>query len=308
MKSLASLATALICASTAQAAELPVKLPDGASWTLQVERERSRERGSRPPQASKLVTEMRLSWRAEGDDGGGRLTATTVAADAGPLAAPEDVMAALGQARPVVMDVDAALTPERIRNWDEVRGDLEAAVAKLAPDPKMTEMAKGLFGGLSDVQAAQVVMRDLGLVAIGQGTALELGDAFDYEDRLPNPLGGPPIATKGRFELVSFDAAKGEAVVEWRQAFDPDAAAASLAVALEALMAQASPEQAPRVKSAFEGAKVDRKDHCRHQIHVPTGLAVRVACTSTIDVTVQGETGRNVDRWTITQTLPRTSP
>ena len=304
MRTLAALALTA-WAPAALATELPVKLEDGATWTVTVSRERERTRSSQPPQASRLVTAMRLTWAAKGDDGG-QLTATTVSAEAGPLAAPEDVMAALGQARPVVMDVDAALTPERIRNWSEVRGDLDAAVAKLTSDPKVAATAKGLFAGLSDAQAAQVVMRDLGMVAISQGTALDLGKPFDYEDNLPNPLGGPPIKSKGRFQLISLD--PGRAVIEWRQAFDPVSAAASLTMALEALMQQASPEQAPRVRDVFEGARVDRSDSCRHEIDVPTGLAVRITCSSTIEVTAQGETGRNVDRWTITQTLPRTSP
>lgn len=304
----AAIALALAAwAPAAMAAELPVKLADGATWTVTVARERERTRSGQAPQASKLVTTLQLTWTARGEDGG-QLRAVTVAADAGPLAAPEDVMAALGQARPVIMDVDAALTPERIRNWDEVRGDLEAAVAKLTGDPKMAATAKGLFAGLSDAQAAQVVMRDLGMVAISQGMALEPGKPHDYEDNLPNPLGGPPIKSKGRFELISFEPAKGQAVVEWRQAFDPASATASLTVALESLMKKASPDQAPKVRKAFEGARVNRKDSCRHEIDAATGLAVHVTCTSVIEITAQGQTGRNVDRWTITQTLPKTNP
>lgn len=300
------LAAALAVAATPALAEpLPVKLADGATWTLTTERVRERQRGSEPVQNASVKSSAQLTWTKAGD--GGRVTTRILSAEAAGASTPE-LAGALGLDRPVQTSVDEALVPERIENWDEVREGLLAAITKITPDPKAAETAKGIFANLSAEQAAQVILRDQTLAAIGQGSDLELGKPVEYDDRLPNPLGGPPIQSAGRFELTAYDAAKGQAVVTWRQAFDRASATQSIAAALEAMVAKAAPDQVDKLKTAFKDAKVDRTDTCRHEIDIASGLATRAVCDTTIDIVVQGEAGRNVDRWTISQSLPKTNP
>jgi hypothetical protein len=292
-----------VAASPALAQPLPVNLDDGAAWTMTVERSRE---GDAPAQAVTVKSSSALTWKKVGE--AGELTTEITSTDAGAA----EIAGALGLAhRPVRAAVDPALAPERIENWDEVREGLTKAMAKAVAGPKAAEaveVATGVFAKLSAEEAAQVILRDQALAAISQGLDLELGQPVDYDDLLPNPLGGPPIKSQGRFELVSYDAAKGRAVVTWRQAFDQASATSSLLAAAEALLAQASPDQVDKLRATFQGAALDRLDTCRHEIDIPTGLAVRAACDTTIDITLQGETARNVDRWTITQSLPRTRP
>lgn len=296
---------ALSTAAPAVAAELPVTLKDGATWTMTVSRERERQRGTAAPQVARFITSNQIVWRTHKD--GDRLTTRMTEAKVDG-AGSEALLAALGQEKPVELDVDESLTPERIRNWDEVRGGLEAFVAKSVNEPKAVDGVKALLGGMSPELAASVVMRELALVALGQGTALEVGQPLPYEDALPNPLGGPPIQSQGAYELVSLDPAQGRAVVSWRSALDPASMAESMTQGMEILLQRAAPDQADKVRAAFTGAKVQRDDACRHEIDITTGLAIKVECASTIEIVVQGETGRNVDRWTITQSLPKTNP
>jgi hypothetical protein len=299
----ALLAAALaVAASPAVAQPLPVKLADGAAWTMTVERSRERQRGEAPAQTVTMTSSSAVTWKKAGD--AGELTARIISTDVDAA----EVTGALGLVGPVRAVVDPALQPERIENWDEVREALLNAIARSVTEPKAAEAIQGVFEKLSAEQAAQVILRDQTLAAISQGSDLELGEPVEYDDLLPNPLGGPSIKSHGRFELVSYDAAKGQAVVTWRQAFDPASATASLTAAAEALIARATSDGAEKLRATFQGARIDRTDTCRHEIDIPTGLAVRAVCDTTTDVTVQGETARNVDRWTITQSLPKTSP
>lgn len=300
-----ALAALLLGATPALAQPLPVKLADGATWTMTVERVRERQRGDQPVQRASVKTSAALTWTKAGDKG--RVTTRILSAEADSARTPE-IASALGLDRPVKTAVDEALVPGRIENWDEVREGLLAAIGKLVPEPQAADAARGVFVNLSADQAAQIILRDQTLAAIGQGSDLELGKPVEYDDRLPNPLGGPPIESTGRFELASYDAAKGQAVVTWRQAFDRASATRSIAAALEALIARAAPDQVDKLKAAFKDAKVDRTDTCRHEIDIATGLAARAVCDTTIEINVQGEAGRNVDRWTITQSLPKTNP
>lgn len=294
-------AALMLAATPAFAQPLPVQLKDGASWTLTVERTRERVRGTQPPQRAAFTTTSNLTWTKD------QLTTSMVSAKADGAGA-EELMAALGQDRPVHLDVDDSLSPERIRNWDEVRAGLAAAIEKATANPQVAEATKAIFTGLSPERAAPLIMRELTLVSLGQGADLEVGKPVPYEDLLPNPLGGPPIKTLAQFELVSYDAAKDRAVVTWKQAFDRDSATKSIAAALQAMAERVAPEQAAKAREAFANAKVDREDTCRHEIDIPTGLAVQITCMTSVDITVQGETGKNVDRWTITQSLPKTNP
>ena len=58
------------------------------------------------------------------------------------------------------------------------------------------------------------------------------------------------------------------------------------------------------IQAALKDASGNLESTCRHEIDIPTGLAVKVDCRTSNSVTVQGETRGSTDTWTITQTLP----
>lgn len=299
------LAAALLLATAtpAAAASLPVRLEDGATWTVTIERQRDRQRPDAPPEKAALRTVSEATW-AKGSDTD-RLTLTPRSAEApGESAGRPDLQSLMGGA--VVLDVDETLAPLRVRNWDEVRQGLEKAMESATADPAVRAELKGLLTRLSAEQASQAVSPGWGLVSLGQGVDLELGEESTYEDSLPNPLGGPPIASVGAFRLESYDKAGGRAVVLWNQTLDPKSASDSITQAVQAMAERLAPEKAEEARKALAGAKITREDACRYEIDIPTGLAVSTACTITMANTIQGQTMRNVDRWTITQTRPQT--
>lgn len=301
---LAATALATAIAAPAAAQDLPIVLPDQATWTMTVERTSERNRPNAAAQIARSVSTSDVDWTAEGDGGVITLRVRSAQLD-GPNAAAFDANALLDQ--PVALEVEPSLAPTKVRNWPQVRTLLEQTIDKAVTEPTAALTAKKIFSELSPEQAAQVVSREWSLATLSQGTALKLGDPVEYEDALPNPLGGPPIRSVGTFELQAYDAAAGRAVIEWKQAFDPKSASASVGQALSAMMARLAPDKAKEVQAAFAGMQINREDACRHEIDIPTGLALKVVCTSAMTTSAKGQTATNLDRWTITQTRPQPS-
>lgn len=290
---LASLATPVAAHS------LPVKVQDGAAWTMTVEQSRETKRGDKV-QAWTFLNTQRLSLS------GDRLTVTPISikAEAGPS---QQAAAARTLSVPVIMTVDETLSPEEIVNRPQVSTAVSAMLqgAGIGADEKAA-MAKA-SPALVDATVDALAKSDLVRAALAQGVDLELGVATPYEDRLPNPLGGPPIRSKASFTLESYDAKTGRAVISWRQQLDPGSTRESISLALNALTAKIAPERVDEARAAFAKMTVTRDDACRHEIDIPTGIAVRVECSSLMTSGVGDETGQVRDRWIITQTLPETS-
>jgi hypothetical protein len=300
---LLTLALLALSTSPAAAEALPVRLADGATWTVTIEHVRERERPGAAAQTTRLSTISEARWTRAAD--GGRLTLTPkdVKLD-GSNTEPPDLQSL--QSRPAVFGVDEALAPVRLENWDELRGAIAAELEKTSVDPEARAQVVGVLDGLSDEQAAKVMGRSWSMASLAQGSDLSLGEDNVYDDLLPNPLGGPPIKSVGRFKLQSVDKAAGRAVVVWTQSLDPASTAESIRQALQAMVERMAPEQAEAARKAFSSAKITREDACRHEIDIPTGLALKAVCTSTSEVTVEGKTGTSRDRWTIAQTQPQT--
>lgn len=285
-----------LAATPVAAHDLPVRLADGATWEMTVVRERRTDRDG-AARSTSTETATQLVWRKD------ELTVKPVSSfavvDGKRLSLPT-----LGV--PVVLAVDDALTPESIRNEAEVRKAFEALIDRVAPDSKAPGGFREAIPGLMDTSMTAMATTDLTWTSIGQGVSLELGKPVAYEDALPNPLGGSPITSKASFTLESYDEAGGRAVVSWRQTLDPQSAQASMAAALTALTAKLAPDKVEDARTAYAKMKMERLDTCRHEVDLATGLAVKAVCTSETLIGADGKAARNSDRWTITQTLPKT--
>ncbi|WP_340647516.1 hypothetical protein [Phenylobacterium sp.] len=287
------LAIALAVAATPVVAQpLPVQLVDGAVWTVTSVHAREESKGGTTT-VWELTTKKHL--RLSGKGKARRLTSTLLSATASP-GSPAELAQAYSQFVPAVFEVDDALTPGAITNMPEVR---EAFVKATGLDTRGTE-------DLADTSARIMVSNDLQLAALGQGGDLELGEPVAYDESLPNPFGGPPITSKGVFTLEAYDKALGRAVIAWRQEIDPASLHASMLVAIPDLSKRLAPDKVAEAKAVFEQMKLERSTVCRHEIDIPTGLAISAQCTTRVVSGFSGATSSVTDRWTITQTLPET--
>jgi hypothetical protein len=64
------------------------------------------------------------------------------------------------------------------------------------------------------------------------------------------------------------------------------------------------PAKIDAFRAALASTNVVNESDCRHEIDVPTGLAVQVECKMQMTVTMLGKTQQSAERWRITQTLP----
>lgn len=298
-----ALALLALSATAASADALPVRLTEGAAWTVAIEHVRERERPDAPAQVTRLSTTNRAVWTRSDGRAWLTLTPQDVKSNASD-AEPSDLQSL--QTQPAVFEVDESLTPVALANWDELRAGIGAELARSSADPKIQAELAAMLGGMTGEQAAQVMGRSWTMATLSQGVDLQLGEDTVYDDLLPNPLGGPAIKSVGRFKLESVDKAAGRAVVIWTQSLDPGSTTESIRQALQTIVERLAPERAEEAKKAFVGANITRDDACRHEIDIPTGLAVAVSCSSQSAVSVQGKTVVSRDRWTITQTTPQT--
>ncbi len=122
------------------------------------------------------------------------------------------------------LDCDANVVG--VRNWKELKevserslevvirplqdkGINEAFVAKLR-----SELASRVS---TKQQIEQYWTREPGLFFLAVGREYEPGKPTEYEDELPNPLGGEPIPSRARFALREYDKKSGLARVTWTQ-------------------------------------------------------------------------------------------
>jgi hypothetical protein len=294
MRSLVAIA-ALIASSPALALDMPLKLEDGATWTITAEHTHSKTDAGKQ-QAWTLKTVKQLTWSAPKNGKPGRVLVTPLSATPAEGSPPE-----LAKARsfpiPALLDVDDTLAPATIVNVVEVRAAFAGVVGG---DIKGREE-------MADAAAMAMIASELSHASRSQGGELAPGEAASYDDELPNPFGGPPIKAQGVYALESHDAAGGRAVVTWRQSLDPASFRASLAERLAEVIKD-EPARRAEAEAAFSQMDVRRDDTCRHEIDLATGLAIKAQCSLTNKVTAGGRLVESVDRWTITQTLPKGSP
>ncbi len=295
MRTLLAVALLLSLPAAVRAESLPLRLKDGATWTITA----SHVRASTGPRAQNwtLNTVKRLVWTAPRDQRGARLTISPVSASVGEGSPPE-VARARSLAVPATLEVDQALTPGAIVDVEVVRAAFQTLVGR---DIRGSE-------ALADAAAKAMIASEVALAARSQGADLPLGKTLEADGEIENPLGGPPIRVRESYRLDSYDTGSGRAVVLWRQFVDPAVFAKQIVASLSARMRTSSPNLKPSdVEAGLKDTRGTIDGACRHEIDIPSGLAIKVECRTSNSVTVQRETRGVTDTWTITQTLPETS-
>jgi hypothetical protein len=292
MKPIVVIALLACCATPALAQTERVTLKDGATWIITAEHTRTGDIGQTPNWG--LVTAKRLTWHAGGKGRMDTLTVTPISSKALP-GSPVEVATARSLAIPATLEVDEGLTPGPLLHPEAAR----AEVAKLTPSA-----ANGPSEVL-DAAAKAMIASELMMTSHGQGLPLKMGKTISADAEMPNPFGGPPMRAIESATLDSLDSKAGRAAVTWRQVLDPAALKASTeAMLLSMVKGKVSPEKIEEVRAAFAGASVQNETTCRHEIALPSGLAIKSECDMSMVATLQGKTQHVAEHWTITQTLP----
>jgi len=241
--------------------DLPVTLQPGAAWRIDsamVIEKHSSTGESRGTGRSAYGVTLR------GDTASRRLEVTDLSLVAGQ------------QPSPIALeyDVDAALTPLRITNWDELRRLRNEAVDKSGMPPKMIEDFKATTARISAQGAAQVLVTELPLLAMGQGLDLEVGQSASFKDVRTPPSGRAPTSLSGTFTLVSVDRQDRRAVVDWRRVTPSQPYSDAARAQFRELVARTNPKASNELPAMSE----ESSQACRFDIDMATGLASRAEC------------------------------
>lgn len=101
----------------------------------------------------------------------------------------------------------------QVFDWMRENGLPEAAIAQVGQS--MTALA-------SPDAVGPLALEEPSLFHLAVGGSYTVGARREYEDLLPNPLGGEPFPSKAFFLLTEVLPEENIAVVEWEQAFDPE--------------------------------------------------------------------------------------
>jgi hypothetical protein len=288
----------LLLAAPAGAETLPVKIADGASWTLVARHDR--EAVGAGNNFSVVITK-RLTFRRT-DQEHGRLRVEHLAVEA-VSGMPPDVAFTQTLDIPVEFNVDPTLSPIKVANLEAVRAATRSMILKSGGTPEQIDDMLKKSPGLLDDTAMALVATEISMASRVQGLTLSEGAPLRATDMTQNPMGGPPIRTDVVISLDKIDRTAARAFIVFTAKLDPKSMHDSMMVAFKRL--SKSPDAA--AQAAADQTHVNNETTCRNEIDIATGLALKVQCETRTTVT-NGATERGViDRWTITQTSPGTS-
>ena len=126
-----------------------------------------------------------------------------------------------------------------LRNWQQVRDKTAKLIDQMFPSDKSADAAsksaaeqiKALFATKNNVES--YLLREVQLFFMFYGQRLNPNEELEYDDLLPNPLGGPPFPAKARIKVLSVD--KNKASLRYTLNFDREKSGKIIADSLAAL-------------------------------------------------------------------------
>lgn len=127
----------------------------------------------------------------------------------------------------MVIQTDSAGTPTSLVNLEEqvnlFRTVMQAMRDGFRKEGKALPNLDAFLQQLTNPQFVQSqALREPGIYYLACGASLTQGKRVEYDDLLPNPLGGEPLPSKGYFLLVSSNPDLNQATIEWGQQLDPE--------------------------------------------------------------------------------------
>lgn len=132
----------------------------------------------------------------------------------------------------IILEIDSHGAIRGVQNWKELRATALKALDALATteDLEKEKADKALMSSLraqwesmlgTKEQVEELCTREAQVYFKVLGRGYARNEPFEYEDLLPNPLGGDAFPTHARMDLKTFDKQAGRAVITWNQTADP---------------------------------------------------------------------------------------
>ena len=134
--------------------------------------------------------------------------------------------------RQIILDIDSHGAIRGVQNWKKLKAtalkSLEALAAtedvqKEKPDTARMSRLRAQWESMlgTKEQVEELCTREAKVYFMVLGRRYAHNKPFEYEDLLPNPLGGEAFPTHANMALKTFDEQAGHAVITWSQTADP---------------------------------------------------------------------------------------
>jgi len=191
---------------------------------------------------------------------------------------------------PIQVELAADGTPISIPDWPGVRQRIAATLRQQqVADDATLKLVEGLMQGWPEDIAARVLLPELAIAALCQGTDLPVGQPVSSIYELPNTFTGPPLEAKGTYSLLSVDDAADLAHISWRQ----DVAESQFTDAIRQTMNSIRRQKGLADDNSNFAAK--RHDAAECKVRMSSGLAEEVHHAATVETTSPEATETRTD-------------
>jgi hypothetical protein len=180
--------------------------------------------------------------------------------------------------RQIILEIDSHGTIRGVQNWKGLKAaalkSLDALAAtedlqKEKPDKALMSSLRAQWESMLETKAQveELCTREAQVYFKVLGRVYARNEPFEYEDLLPNPLGGEAFPTHAKMALKTFDKQASRAVITWSQTADPTQVARILDSMIKAMSARLGKEP---LEGEFPKA-ISMEDHAEIVVDVDTG-------------------------------------
>ena len=180
--------------------------------------------------------------------------------------------------RQIILEIDSHGAIRGVQNWKGLKAaalkSLDALAAtedlqKEKPDKALMSSLRAQWESMlgTKEQVEELCTREAQVYFKVLGRAYASDEPFEYEDLLPNPLGGDAFPTHARMDLKTFDKQAGQAVITWSQTADPT----QVARILESMTKEMSARLGKKPLEGEAPKAMSMQDHAEIVVDVTTG-------------------------------------
>jgi len=184
----------------------------------------------------------------------------------------------------IILEIDSHGAIRGVQNWKGLKATALKSLEALAttedlqkekPDKARMSSLRAQWESMlgTKAQVEELCTREAQIYFMVLGREYAHNNPYEYEDLLPNPLGGEAFPTHARMALKTFDKQAGQAVITWSQIADPK----QVARILESKMKEMSARLGKKPLEGEFPKAISMQDHAEIVVDVATGWVKTLA-------------------------------
>ncbi len=206
----------------------------------------------------------------------------------------------LMKGKQIVLQISPTGTIVGVKNWEELRSEtlnvLDELLGKTAAQPSqrddyivLSNLRKQwhtVFGMKEQVE--QLCMRDARMYLMVLGRDYSFETPHEYEDQLPNPLGGEPFPAHTTIALKAFDPQSRQAVLTWSHSADPQQAARIV----QSMVKDLATSRGKSLPNGTFSKTISIEDTAEITVDIKTGWIATLTRKQSVHLGTRGQTDR----------------